>query len=360
MTADKGSRGPGDAPPQPEGHAVVRDSNEALAFLARLATEFTAVLSLSDLLADVMQALREETRFDSCAVSLLDVRNPEILRVRATSGLRDSFHGKEFWRGQGLLWVVMDTGAPLIVPDMHADPRTHRPDPILRSAIYAPLMVHGRPIGVLSAYRATAGAFTEAELHLLTVVARYLAGAAEVARLHERMKELAATDALTGLANRRCFLDRLEAELERSRRAGYELSMALLDLNRFKLVNDVYGHTVGDTVLVQVGEILTQAIRGSDLAARFGGDEFVLMFPETPSAKAEEVLSRLRHLEILIPDGAGTRAHVSFSWGIASWPIDAEDWERLLQVADSRLYAMKREAEAGTSRPLRPGAPADA
>ncbi|HKV45558.1 MAG TPA: sensor domain-containing diguanylate cyclase [bacterium] len=339
---------------------MVQGSNEALAFLARLATEFTAVLSLSDLLEDVMQALREETRFDSCAVSLLDARNPEILTIRATSGLRDSFRGKEFWRGQGLLWVVMDTGAPLIVPDMHADPRTHRSDPILRSAIYAPLMVHGRPIGVLSAYRVTTGAFTEAELNLLTVVARYLAGAVEVARLHERMKKLAATDALTGLGNRRCFLDRLEAEMERSRRAGYELSIALLDLNRFKLVNDVYGHTAGDAVLIRVGEILAQAIRGSDLAARFGGDEFVLLFPETPPAKADEVLSRLRHLEILIPDGGGSRAHVSFSWGIASWPMDAEDWERLLQVADSRLYAMKQGADTATSRPVTPGAPTDA
>src|SRR5207302_5145228 len=173
------------------------ESGKALAFLARLARDFTAVLSLSDLLEHMLRGLREETGFDSCAVSLLDTRDPEKLAVRATSGLRGRLRGKVYRRGEGLLWAVMDTVTPLNVPDMHTDPRTHRPDPQLRSAIYAPLMVHRRPIGVLSAYRATPGAFTEADLDLLTVVARYLAGAIEVARRHEQLKGLGASDSLT-------------------------------------------------------------------------------------------------------------------------------------------------------------------
>lgn len=353
MTEPKASRRPRRASAKPGAGApapALRESKKALGFLARLATEFTAVLNLPDLLEHVMQVLREETEFASCAVALLDAHKPDSLVIRATSGRRDSLRGRVFRRGQGLFWVVMDTSAPLIVPDMHTDPRIHRPDPLVRSAIYAPLLVHQRPIGVVSAYRTTAGAFTEAELNLLTVVARYLAGAVEVARLHEQMKELAATDSLTGLANRRCFLDRLQAELKRSRRAGYELSVALLDLNRFKLVNDVYGHAVGDQVLIRVAETLAGAIRESDLAGRFGGDEFILLFPETSLARVEEVLGRLRNLEILIPDTAGSRAPISLSWGIAAWPVDGEDAEHLLQVADRRLYTMK---DVGA----RPGAP---
>jgi diguanylate cyclase (GGDEF)-like protein len=332
-------------------------SEKALAFLARLAVEFTAVLSLVDLLEHVLGALREEIGFDSCAVSLLDAHDPDALVMRATSGIRDPSKGMVFPRGQGLVWVVMKTGKPLIVPDLYIDPRTFRPNPGFRSGIFAPLVVHRRPIGVLSAYQAVPGAFTDAEFNLLTVVARYLTGAVEVARLHEQLKEIAATDALTGLANRRCFLDRLTSEMARSRRAGYELSVALLDLDRFKIVNDVYGHAVGDDVLIRVAEVLTRAIRASDLAARFGGDEFVLLLPETNHAQAEEVLSRLRGLEIRVPGLPGTGAPVSFSWGIAAWPQDGADMEQLLQVADRRLYDMKQAAAVrGVLRPLRESA----
>ena len=326
------------------------ESGKALAFLARLARDFTAVLSLSDLLEHMLRGLREETGFDSCAVSLLDTRDPEKLAVRATSGLRGRLRGKVYRRGEGLLWAVMDTVTPLTVPDMHTDPRTHRPDPQLRSAIYAPLMVHRRPIGVLSAYRATPGAFTEADLDLLTVVARYLAGAIEVARLHEQLKELAATDSLTGLANRRGFLDRLQMEMDRGRRAGTVLCVALLDLNQFKRVNDAHGHAAGDDVLLSVAETLSEAIRETDVAGRFGGDEFILLFPDTTAAEAEEVLDYLRDLEIAVPAREGLRARISFSWGIASWPGDGVDVERLLQVADRRLYAMKEAAGGQTVR----------
>ena len=326
------------------------ESGKALAFLARLARDFTAVLSLSDLLEHMLRGLREETGFDSCAVSLLDTHDPDRLSIRATSGLRGRLRGKVYRRGEGLLWTVMESGSPLKVPDMHADPRTHQPDPHLRSAIYAPLMVHRRPIGVLSAYRGSPGAFTEAELDLLSVVARYLAGAIEVARLHEQLKELAATDSLTGLANRRGFLDHLQAEMDRSRRGGTELCVALIDLNQFKSINDAHGHAVGDDVLLRVAETLSEAIRETDVAGRFGGDEFILLFPDTTVAEAEEVLDYLRDLEITVPSREGIRARISLSWGIAAWPDDGVDVERLLQVADRRLYAMKEAAGGKTVR----------
>ncbi len=322
---------------------LITESGKALAFLARLASEFTAVLSLPDLLDHVMRVLREETGFDSCAVALLAKQNTEdVLVIRAASGLREVMKGAVFPRGRGLSWVVMDSGAPLLVPDTRAEPRWFLKDPQIRSSIYAPMVVQRRPIGVLGAFRGQVNGFTDADLNLLTVVARYLSGAVEVARLHEQLKDLAATDSLTGLANRRAFLDRLEGELTRSRRARYEFSIVLLDLNRFKTVNDVYGHAVGDQVLIRIAETLAQAVRQSDMAARFGGDEFILLFPESTRAEAVEILDRLRSVSIFVPDRAGSRARISFSWGLAAWPHDGEDTEKLLQVADRRLYTMKR------------------
>ncbi|HLJ58428.1 MAG TPA: sensor domain-containing diguanylate cyclase [bacterium] len=320
------------------------DSRRALALVARLATEFTTVLNLPDLLGRVIQLIREETEFDSCGISLIDPRDPDLLVIRAASGLRASAVGQRFPRGQGLGWVAIESGGPLIVPDVLADPRsTRRLDPQPRSGMWVPFVVGTKVIGLVSAFRATPGGFTEAERDLLVVVSRYLAGAMEVARLHEQLKEVASTDALTGLVTRRAFLESLRSELERSRRAGYALSIALVDLDRFKRVNDTYGHAAGDDVLSLVAHRLRAGIRAYDVAGRFGGDEFALLFPQTAPAQAETMLGRLG------PDGSAVRGvpgaaiePVGFSWGIAGCPADGDDEAALLRVADARLYAMKR------------------
>lgn len=326
--------------PVPDRQAIGPD--RAVAFLARLATEFTAVLNLPDLLERVMLVLQEETGFDSCTVALLEGHTGDNLTIRAASGIRAGYRGLVIPRDQGLHWTVMKTGAPLLVPDMQADTRVYRRLGDVRSGIYTPLMIHGRPIGVLAAHRTPADAFTEADLNLLTVVARYLAGAVEVARLHEELKELAATDPLTGLANRRSFFDRLTAELARSRRTDRPFSITLLDLDGFKAINDVHGHGVGDQVLIQVAAALKRSIRPSDLAARFGGDEFIMLFPETPLTQAEALVARLRPIEISLPNGQTKTLQMNLCWGSAAWPEDGQALEQLVQVADTRLYGRKQ------------------
>ena len=329
-------------------HKVIRtEPDRVLAFLTRFTAEFTAVLSLSNLLGHVLRVLREEVGFESCTLALLDENDADSLIIRAASGLCKSFRGLAVPRGKGLHWKVMESGNPLLVPDMQADPRLFKRDGGIRSGIYAPLRVRGHSIGVLSAYRAKEAAFTDADLNLLTVVARYLAGAVEVARLHEQLRELAATDSLTGLANRRSFLIRLVSEIARSRRVGGSLSVVLLDLDRFKAINDFHGHVVGDEVLILVAATLRCAMRASDLAARFGGDEFILMLPETTAPKAEQVLDRLKSVEIAVPNHEGGGSRLTFCWGIASFPEDGQDPDRLLQVADTRLYAMKQRLYGG-------------
>lgn len=289
-----------------------------------------------------MRVLRDETGFDSCSLAVPDLHNPEGLIVRAASGLRESFRGLRIPAGEGLHGIVMTTGTPLLISDMHSDPRVFRRDPQIKSGIYAPLTVKGHQIGVLSAHRGAVDGFSETELGLLTVVARYLAGAIEVARLYEELKELATTDALTGLANRRSFLDRLESEIARSRRACSSVSVVLLDLDGFKGINDRYGHAQGDETLRAVGERLRRVLRHSDLAARFGGDEFTLMLPDTVRTQADQIIGRLGEEKFGTQDqeDVDTRV-VTFAWGVATFPEDGPNAARLLQVADGRLYAMK-------------------
>lgn len=329
------------------------ESDKALAFLARLAREFTALLHLPALVDHVLEALHVEVGFDSCTVALLDDRDPQRLTIVGATGIRANFRGLTIPRGHGLNWVVMETGVPLLVPDMHADPRVYRRDDRVRSGIYAPLVAGSRPIGVLSAHHSRVQGFTQGDLNLLMVVARYLAGAFEVARLHEQLRTLASTDTLTGLLNRRSFLEQLRTELERTQRTRHPVSVALLDLDAFKAINDRYGHATGDAVLVQVARRLRQNIRAYDCVGRFGGDEFIVMFPETAQEGAAAILRRLRYMDIsgVGTDGAGdVRFRLSVSWGLATCPEDGVDQAQVLHVVDQRLYAMKGERGPGASR----------
>lgn len=312
---------------------------KALAFLARLATEFTVALDLAQLVDGVLTMLPDEAGFDSCTVGLVNASN-DAIRLVGAAGIRAGYKGLNIPRGRSLNWTVVDSGKPLYVPDMLDDARVYRQLAGVRSGIYAPLTVGGRTIGALSAHRSAVGAFTPEDLNVLTVVARYMAGAFEVARLHERLRELAATDALTRLPNRRCILERLHAELSRARRHDGNVSIALVDFDDFKRLNDTRGHLVGDAVLAAVSETLKRRIRAHDIPGRLGGDEFLLLFPGTERGDAQAVVDRLRQIEVMV---AGDQAPtvVTLSHGLATWPQDGAEVDALIGAADRELYAMK-------------------
>lgn len=170
-------------------HRGRRNGDSALAFLSDLAGEFSVILNLNELLAHVIRTCRVELGFDSCSLALVDEDDGGALRFRAASGLRAGYLDRKIPAGMGLHGEVVRTGRPLLVSDMTADPRAYQLQPNVGSGIYAPLLARGRVMGVLSALRSERDAFTNAELDLLTVVAGYVAGAVEVARLHEQLKE---------------------------------------------------------------------------------------------------------------------------------------------------------------------------
>lgn len=158
-----------------------------------------------------------------------------------------------------------------------------------------------------------------------------------------RLRELATTDPLTGLLNRRDFFERLGLEFRRSRRYGRSLSLLMIDIDDFKRVNDTHGHQVGDEVLVSTAVTLHAGVRESDLVARYGGEEFVVMLPETRREDAVALAGRLREAvgAMEIPVGAAVE-RVTVSIGVAGFPADAaEDEDELVRLADSALYAAK-------------------
>src|SRR5207237_959208 len=146
----------------------------------------------------------------------------------------------------------------------------------------------------------------------------------EVAELHERLKRDATTDALTGIHNYRYFYDRLEEEVARAERHQSPLAVAFFDIDELKKVNDTYGHLAGNEVLRVLGQTITERVRTEDVPARYGGDEFAIVMPDTPREEAEEVVIRL--MESLdgtdgkLPGGGAIKLPAR-SWGVASDPI---------------------------------------
>jgi diguanylate cyclase (GGDEF)-like protein len=161
----------------------------------------------------------------------------------------------------------------------------------------------------------------------------------------ERERRLARTDTLTGLANRTALLERIEAELNRGRRKGTPLSVAYIDCDRFKQINDRHGHAVGDRVLQQIAAAMNQSTRNYDLVARTGGDEFVIVLPETAAEETHVVVERIQeNLSQLMRDN---NWDVSFSIGAVTFLESPSSADDAVRAADALMYAAKQAGKNG-------------
>ena len=162
----------------------------------------------------------------------------------------------------------------------------------------------------------------------------------------QRLLQMATSDPLTGLFNRGYAEDRFAIELSRARRYGKVLTLAVIDADRFKALNDTHGHAAGDFVLKKIGALLRDSFRQSDTTARYGGEEFVVLLPETDMAAARYKVESLRELVAATPIQLGPQAQsvqITISAGLASFPDDGEDASDLFAAADQRMFRAKRE-----------------
>jgi diguanylate cyclase (GGDEF)-like protein len=186
--------------------------------------------------------------------------------------------------------------------------------------------------------------FTEDRLHLLGLLTDQAAIAIMNARFHDMVRHQAITDTLTGLPNRRAFDARLDEEIRRSSRYHHPFSLLMIDLDRFKIVNDTFGHPAGDRTLQVVANCLQKAVRDTDFIARYGGDEFTMILPETKKSQAEVLKAKIKealsHCKMPWENGGYTLT-ITLSVGISCYPDEAKNAEKLIAIADEDLYSNK-------------------
>lgn len=214
------------------------------------------------------------------------------------------------------------------------------------AALCVPLIASGRLVGVVQATRKSGGAdaFTQEEAQVVELVCGSLATALANALAYNDATRQTLIDDLTRLYNVRHLYQTLEGEIRRARRYGSSVSVVFMDLDGFKLVNDAYGHRAGSATLTEVAEVITMSVRESDFVARYGGDEFVLMLPETPAKRALQMAERVR-LRIAghrFKGGVGADIFLTASFGVASFPEHGNQAEKLIELADGAMYEAKQ------------------
>jgi len=219
----------------------------------------------------------------------------------------------------------------------------------LRSYAIFPLTSRERAIGVLALGSSVGGAFDEGSLARLQPLADAVALAFENVRLYQKTRELSITDEVTPLHNFRYFHQALDRELKLVNRYGSTLSLLFVDLDRFKPINDQYGHLRGSRTLREVGFLIRAAVRETDIPARYGGDEFVVILPQTEGPAARVLAEKMRRLveghTFLKEEGINARLGVSL--GVATYPAEATTKEALIRLSDKRMYEDKDSRKAG-------------
>ncbi|HEY5240429.1 MAG TPA: sensor domain-containing diguanylate cyclase, partial [Polyangiaceae bacterium] len=318
--------------------------------LYRAAQALGAALSEKDVVDAGVRAAREIASFDLAAVTVYDeaTRTHEVVAAKSADGKIDDLVGVRFAQNAGLVSMVVQNRCALPYRGEYEAGRQvvlskRLPWPTHPSLLVLPLLMHERALGTLILGAKRRHAFSDAARPTLEVLASHLAVSLSNARMVQKLETMATTDGLTGLFNKRAMLDSAEQKIAAAARFNRKLAVLVVDIDFFKKVNDTHGHDVGDVVIKGLGQVLERQKRNTDVVARFGGEEFVVLCEQTDEngamLLAERIREELEKTTFRTPNGA---VSVTCSVGLSTFPEAGPGWEGLFKAADEALYVSKR------------------
>ncbi len=314
---------------------ITSQDNLFFASMIRLVSK----LNIDEITREVVNLLMNFLDLQELAVFLVDAGGRRM-QIAAHFGINENWVPRIVYEiGEGRVGMTAEKKIPLGSRDFDIL-RVKDPSPIFMPDYCHPLVYQDKTIGVIAMVRR--GDFGERDKNLMGVVASIACVAIVNSRSFTNLQDFASTDPLTKLFNIGFFKDRLIKELERAKRFQHDLSVAILDLDHFKDYNDTYGHQAGDQLLIQMATIFNKHFRDTDVIARYGGDEFIFMLPETKKKEAgDQVHKVLRNLEMYDFSRSKSGQTITFSAGISSYPEDGAGVSDLIKSADEALYEAK-------------------
>ena len=328
--------------------AAATEKSEVTVF-HELGKALTSSLQLDQVLRTIMEKINEVLRPDTWSLLLMDGDKQELYFQIATGQGADALKDVRIKLGQGLAGWVAQSGEAVVVPDTSQDSRffgkvDERTQLATRSIVAVPVRFRDQCLGVIELINCIGPeGFSQRDLALLEALADYAAIAIENARHVQRIHELTITDDCTSLYNARHLNFMLDTEIYRSHRYAFEFSLIFIDLDHFKSVNDTHGHLMGSKLLNEIGTAIKEHCRLIDLAFRYGGDEFVVLLPQTSKENALAVARRLHDLigaTVWLKDNK-LNVHLTASVGVATYPTDSRTKAELLHLADEAMYLVK-------------------
>jgi diguanylate cyclase (GGDEF)-like protein len=309
-----------------------------LAFLNNISRTAISSDDPVHMLGQIVGEIQKNFSFDHIGIGLLDYGTKEI-EIKAEAGATAHAMGKRIPLGIGILGRVARTGERALVQN-GLEGQVGAILPESRSVLCIPITYGEKLLGALNIESNNESAFSPQDVLILNTLADLLATALHNAFVFQKMQQQAITDGLTGIKTRRFFWEALSAEWKRASRSGRPFSVVLIDLDKFKEVNDTMGHFEGDLALARVGRLLEQKSRQSNVVARYGGDEFIILMPETGPDQAQVLAERLR--QWIVQDPMLSERHITGSFGVASFPTHGFSIEDIIRVADAGMYVSKR------------------
>ena len=309
-----------------------------LSFLNSISKTAISSQDAEQMMGDIVREIQKNFHYDHIGIGIMDYATKDI-EIKAEAGTTSLALGKRIAVGTGILGRVARTGVSALVQNT-GQGHLSGVLPESRAVLCLPITYGETLLGVLNVESRDENAFEPQDVLILNTLADLLATALHNSFVFQKLQQQSITDGLTGIKTRRFFWEALSSEWKRASRSGRPFSVVLIDLDKFKEVNDGLGHLEGDLVLARVGRLLEQKCRQSNVVARYGGDEFIILMPETSIDQAQVLAERLRLW--LATDPMLEEHQITGSFGVASFPVHAFTAEDIIRVADAGMYISKR------------------